>query len=246
MLNLAICDDEREFIRSIGNHLHTIMRRTMLEYEVFEFLTGAELVEVVQRGQQFDIIFLDIRLQDTNGKLVAEKLRRMDRIFKLVFISHLDDEVYETFPYDTTCFIPKARLEEKIEKEMEWILAQLEEERKSRIAFEVFENKRVKAPIRLLANEIVFFQSESKIVTMYTRKQKEPFNLGRLKIDDLEADFAPRGFFRSHRAALVNMEFVYSYEDDYVIMDGGHRVLLSRRRKAKLEELYFAKTAGIT
>lgn len=242
MIHLAVCDDDREFVADIKDRLHGIMQRARREYELLDFNTGKELEKVVERGEQFDIIFLDIELADSNGKQVAEKLRKLDRMFKLIFISHHRDEVFKVFPFVTATFIPKKHLDEMFEPEVLRILGLIEAERNKRITFDIFESKRLKAPIRIDVRQIIYFESDNRVVYMYTSRQKEPFNLGILVMDNLDAEFTPLNFFRSHRTTLVNMDYVCSYDGDMIVLDDNRKIRLSRRRKTEFLNRIYGKS----
>lgn len=246
MYHLAVCDDDREFVDNIKDRTHRTMRRARREYEMMDFNTGTALERVVERGEQFDIIFLDIEMPDGNGKQVAERLRKLDRLFKLIFISHHDKEVFKVFPFETSTFIPKDLLDEMFESEVLRILGIVDEERKKHVAFDVFEGKRQKMILWLDVRQIVSFESDNRGISMYTRRRKAPYNLGTLVMGELEAEYVPQGFFRAHRTTLVNMEYVCALEGDMIALDDNRKVRLSRRRKSEFLDRIYDKSSKKT
>jgi len=45
-------------------------------------------------------------------------------------------------------------------------------------------------------------------------------------------------FFRVNRSALVNIRFITSFGDNYVMLENGTKLIMSRWRRAAFEEIY--------
>ncbi len=65
MIKFAICDDEPVMVQEISNLLSLYMDgQTITSYSVASFSNGCALLE---SGCNFDIIFLDIQMDDLDG-----------------------------------------------------------------------------------------------------------------------------------------------------------------------------------
>ena len=74
MLNFAICDDEPVMVKEILEQLSEYMsERNRTPYKVKSFLSGRALLE---SSCNFDVIFLDIQMEQPDGMETARRLRK--------------------------------------------------------------------------------------------------------------------------------------------------------------------------
>lgn len=71
LLKIAICDDEKIICNDIKNKLESMPGSH--RYDISVFCDGNKLLS---SKEQFDIIFLDIEINDINGMDVASFLRQ--------------------------------------------------------------------------------------------------------------------------------------------------------------------------
>ena len=70
MFNIVICDDEIALIKDLKELLSRYAADTGREFCFFEFHDGTELLENYQ--PDFDLIFMDIKIEKLNGLNTAE------------------------------------------------------------------------------------------------------------------------------------------------------------------------------
>lgn len=76
MFKIAICDDEQALIDTLKTNLEQYSRQTGIEFCFFEFHDGTELLENYQ--PDFDLIFMDIKMEKKSGLKTAEEIRKTD------------------------------------------------------------------------------------------------------------------------------------------------------------------------
>ena len=88
MLSIVVCDDDVNFIDLIlkpaFEELHA---HNSANFSVQYLNNPLQVLDLFRSGNIPDILFLDIEMPDMNGKVLAGKLRAIDRSFSLVFIS---------------------------------------------------------------------------------------------------------------------------------------------------------------
>lgn len=240
MVSLAVCDDSAKFIELLSASICRFMDVSGFEYDIEFFTSGNDLYEAVERGLKIDILLLDIKMPDIDGKDLAAKLRRKDKLFKLIFISSHDNEVFDVFDYNVSCFIQKSRVNEKLKGVLQRVLDELAQDRKELVTYIVIENKMDRTTIRIHPKDIIYFSTKYRDVTLHSNWEHKSFELGRIPIDELESEHGRHGFYRLDRQTLVNMNYVCSFGTDYVMLDDGEKLHLSRRRKNDFEEQYLA------
>jgi len=89
MLNIAICDDNKYICSIVEEIINDYKKKSEKEIRVEVFYSGEKLIEYLKNKDKFDLIFLDIELENTTGIEVASHIRNKfnDHISKIVFIT---------------------------------------------------------------------------------------------------------------------------------------------------------------
>lgn len=89
-MRIAICDDEPE----IRNDIERKIRLLYPETEILLYEDGRTLLDA---EAPFDIVFLDIRMEGMNGMEAARALRAAGSDAVIIFVTALEEYVYEAF-----------------------------------------------------------------------------------------------------------------------------------------------------
>lgn len=80
MLDIAVCDDNRNFARYLSNVLYGFEEDFGITLEVETFPDGRLLLERIQQGKRFDLIYLDILMKDMDGLRTAKEIRKLEGV----------------------------------------------------------------------------------------------------------------------------------------------------------------------
>ena len=129
MLNIAFCDDDRQFLSIIVPKTESVFRHYRTDVQSFTFDNGDDLLLSFSKYEPYyDVIFLDIDLPSKNGKEIARELRILDKRFKLVFITAYPQEALNTFQYDVIGFLPKNLIQERISGVIKQVVDRIKED----------------------------------------------------------------------------------------------------------------------
>ena len=87
MFRIAICDDEPHFREQMKEMLMQYMQDSGVYYEIDNFQSGKELLELGIELNQYKIIFLDINMDEMDGIQTAKKIREQNTELFLVFVT---------------------------------------------------------------------------------------------------------------------------------------------------------------
>ena len=87
MFNIAICDDEETLIDELKENLIMYAAETNKEFCFFIYHDGIELLQ--EYRSDYDLIFMDIKMEKLNGLKTAEEIREMDSTVGLIFLTSL-------------------------------------------------------------------------------------------------------------------------------------------------------------
>ncbi len=83
MYNIAVCDDEKDFVAEMKVLLQNYTKETGIEFRTSVFEDGKYLIENYDKS--IDLIFLDIQMKDMDGLKTAEYIRKIDETVGIFF-----------------------------------------------------------------------------------------------------------------------------------------------------------------
>ena len=87
MLKIAICDDDLKFAGWLETLVIETSRELDIRVETEVFTDGKTLVEHIQSGDRYGLIFFDIEMEQMNGISAARLIRKSDRSVMFIYIS---------------------------------------------------------------------------------------------------------------------------------------------------------------
>lgn len=214
MLKIAVCDDEeriREFIKAvIGQTLHV---------EADLYASGVLLLEA---EVSYDIYILDICLgQEENGMEIAKKLRsRTDAV--LIFITALQEYVYEAYDVEAFRYLLKPVEEQKLAEALLKAAAKAERKQVAAPLFIKVNGRNLKISVA----DIFYAESDGRKIILHTKNGVFTYYE---KMELLEQKLGER-FFRSHRGFLVNLAEVAGYDRTSITLKCSDTVFLAKKK----------------
>ena len=99
MLSIAVCDDEVIECCNMAKRIKKIMEEMKIPCIIRQFRSGGELLQALE---SFDIVFLDIIMQELDGMKTAQIFREKAFDNILIFVSSSREYVFEA--YDVEAF----------------------------------------------------------------------------------------------------------------------------------------------
>lgn len=233
MINIAICDDDIETTGRIDSALCSIAKKNFIPAEMEVFWDGKHLVNAVEGGTRFDIIFLDIEMGEVDGITTARKIREVDKNALIIYVTSHESYMQETFSVRPFRFLVKP----VDENQMSDCFVAAYEEVSS--ADNYFRYSYQRLSHKILIHNILYFESKKRKVYIVT--EKEIFELYG-KLNDIEKSLkaSKASFLRIHQSFLINYKHIDGLAYDFVIMDNGKRISISEDRRRLISEQYCA------
>lgn len=237
MLNIAFCDDDINFLNAIIPKVKKIFESLKMNVSIHAFPNGNELIAAFGKYDlYFDIVFLDIEMPKISGKKVAEELRRIDRRFKLVFITAFPQEAINTFQYDVIGFLPKNNIFEHLEKTLKLVIEKIDEENPKPQLFRVHGDNNIITEIKIPLNEILYFDCVNREVYLHTLHKQ--YLLNRIQFSDVKDKYTKLGFVDIYRTCIVNVKYICAINDIEIELSNREKLPLSRRKKAQIYDVF--------
>lgn len=216
-MQIAICDDEKEIRDMLAEKIQRIYPEAVLSL----YQSGEELL---LSYKQPDILLLDIQMSGKDGMETAREFRRNNKKTILIFVTALEEYVFQAFDVGAFHYLVKPFDDIKFEEVL-------------RNAEEQFEGTKKKAPSLIITTggkhitvnpeEIVYAEVFDRKVVLHTIHTDIEY-YGKMK--ELEKKVGD-DFYRPHRAYLVNFNYIRKYDATTIYLEKGQALMAKQNYK---------------
>ncbi len=216
MLKIAICDDEEVWITNIANRTKTFFERQNTSIKIDAFINANNLLK--QDLRCYDIILLDVNMENLNGIEVAQQIREHTQKAILIYISSFVQYAIKGYSVRAFQYLLKSDLDETFEPCMKDVLIQLPLKNKT------YEIKSLNRKIPL--SDIVYLQSKDHVVLVHTKENEKICYLGTLS--GAEETINSNNFLRVHKSYIVNMQYILMMKSRLITLTTGETITCSK------------------
>ena len=218
MVNIAICDDERAEV----SYLAALVRKWAATRGVAVRLSGYDSAEsflfTYEDEKAVDILLLDIQMKEMDGVELARQIRRDNETLQIVFVTGYPDFIAEGYDVSALHYLMKPVNADKLFEVLDRAISRIHKSPRT-ITF-----PKTGGDIKLNADDIVYAEVLSHIVSLYLVNGKEDFPM---RISDME-NLLGDGFFKCHRSYIVSMKYVRRVTKTAMRLNDGREIPLSR------------------
>lgn len=218
MYSFAICDDDPIFSADFEKKLAEVMSGAAARYELTVFHRPDELLNAMDGGRRFDLIFLDIMLDDKNGIDVAKVIREKRYDGDIIFITSYREYAFESYDVRPLHYLEKTAGLDKLGEAVGRFLE------KSSSSMIYLANSR--GALALDLSEIMYFEVLGhELVIHRSNGTKIRY---RRSLRDMEELLPEDTFVRTQRSYMVNLAHVKEITRHAVTMNNGAEVPIGR------------------
>ena len=220
-MRIAICDDEREAREMLARQV----RELEPEADVRLYASGEELLaEAVPP----DILLLDIQMPGRDGMRTARLLREKGWRGAVIFITALEEYVFEAFDVGAFHYLVKPFAAQKLRAVLQQAIQQYE-----RQSARPAENRSLLVRAggvhtRVCVNDVVYAEVFNRKVIIHKLDGDIEY-YG--KISALQEQ-AGADFFRPHRAYLIHFKYVVRYDASTIYLERGKALMAKKNYPA--------------
>lgn len=233
-MNIAVCDDEPNERKSVINLIKIIIPDGC----IIEYKSGEELLKA---DKEFDIVFLDIKMQGVSGIETAKIMRERQSKVEIIFVTGLDEYVLQAFDVRAFHYLMKPVDKSKFLCVLRDVVKMCDE--KKELERVVSENNGINKYIviktqtnteKIFINDIYCAEVNNRKVILHTKKGAIEYYA---KLSDLEAELG-EDFFRCHRAYLVHLKYVKRYAATEIELENGTNILMAKQKYTDFVKAY--------
>ena len=228
MLHLAVCDDRTEDRERLCRLLEEYGQHNNLELSVDQWSTGEDFLHAFVPGR-YQLLFLDIYLNQLNGVETARTIREQDEDCAIVFVTTRTDHALEGFDVNALHYL----LNPITAAQLDTGFHRLTRLQKKEPAYITVRSQRLE--VRCNVDEIVFAEIYDKLCLIHTKTNTIQTYT---PLDEIERQVPVNLFLRCHRSYLVNMSYITRMEDTQFTVHDQHLIPIRKNDRQTLKQRY--------
>lgn len=224
-MNIAICDDEKIYRDEIACLIDEYFDDKSLDYDYKQFSSGKDLAD---DSQTYDIVFLDIEMEELNGIETAKALNKKNRHTVIFIITAYHKYLDDAMDLDVFRYIDKPIDKERFFKGLEKAIALINN---NDLTFKTVDNEL----ITISKNDIICVEVMKKKVTVSTVNGDF---VAREKMDFFRNNLTASYFAIPHKSYIVNFNYVRKFKRDEIELNGNRIVAIAPKRQAEIKKQF--------
>lgn len=233
ILSVVFCDDDELFRGRTAEAVRQRFLHSGITLRCDQTSSAAEMLALPDLCG-YDLIFLDIDMSGMDGIRLGEELRARGCGADIIYISNMEDKVYEIFRVHPWSFVRKSRLDNELPGVIDEYVEGLLRRGDSFIAAGADGQTYSFAP-----EELIYIEAAGKTQKVFTTRRKEPF-LTRGSMQTMDERLVDSGFIRVHKGFLVNYRYIKKITSRSVLLDTGDELPVGRDRLNSARERYLS------
>lgn len=223
MYKLAICDDSPADTLYLQGLVSKWAKKVSEIVEVQTFHSAEAFLFKYEEDKAFDILLLDIEMEEMDGVTLARKVRSGNQQVQIVFITGYTDYIADGYEVEALHYLLKPIKEEKLFEVLERAVEKLARNERTLLL------DTADGIVRVPLYEIHWIEVQRNYVTIHAA---EDYTVKK-SLSEVEAEL-DEGFMRTGRSFIVNLKQVRRIGKNEVILADGSMIPLSRGYYEKL------------
>lgn len=234
MFRIAICDDEAYFRRREKELIEKHMKKKGCACQIDLYSSGEEILNNEDSVLKYDMVFLDVSMEEMDGMKTAEKIRQISAGVYIVFVTAYITYVLEGYKVGAVRYLLKEEdsLENALKECLDAITAQMAYG-KVMCTFSSADGKK-----SIPADSILYVESRLHKVVFYVMDDGVKEYSRYDKLDTVEQELGKYGFCRTHQSFLVNMSYAVGVERYRISLENGMEIHISKKYYKNVEKEY--------
>lgn len=205
---IAICDDASDDAML----LHKYVAQSVPTAKIEIYASGQDMVRRLQKdNEMFDLIFLEISMENENGVRIAQRIRRLNSHVPIVFVSRSEEYYREAFDVFAFQYLLKPVTFEKIQA-----VIRMWDDTDDGAENKIIHFKYRSRIYTYKHGDIEYISSSLHTVNFHMTNGKIMHCRG--KLSDFDEQLKDSLFIRCHQSFYVNIEHVLGMKSDTFIM----------------------------
>lgn len=229
MYHIGICDDDEAFCWQTEAYINTYCKQFCIQVETQIFTSGQKLLEYIDVEKPFDILLLDIEMDELNGISIGQILleKAITDSTQIVYVSAISGYSMQLFQVRPMDFLIKPITMHDISHVIQTYCKYYDN------TIHFFEYKSGKSIYKVNQKHIILLQSNGKSINVVTVNGQNSF-YG--KLSNCLEQLNPETFFSTHKSYVINWNHIAEYRTNNILLSNGFVVPISPSKRDLVKE----------
>ena len=234
MYTVALCEDEQAFADQQESMVRGILDQRGIRHRVDVFRDARDFMAAFSKmGRRWDLILLDIVLNDSSGMELAKTIRASDRAAAIVFVTSHREYALEGYDVGALHYLLKPVDPAALDR----LIAEVHRKRQPCCIMRKSGGGERRVPLR----DIVSLETKGRYLEITL--MDEAFRISG-KLADWLAILPEDGFVRCHQSFAVNIANIRELARFHAIASNGKKIPVSRARLKAIQKTFLADMTG--
>lgn len=234
-MRIAICDDNKREMEEVLSLIQSFSLQKNLPFIYHLYENGFQLLDSIESGTVFDVIFLDILMPHMTGIDTARKIRKTDSTVKIIFLTSSSEFAVDSYAVGAYYYLLKPVKDNNLYAVLDKLIRSLKTQVEDSII--INEGKKIR---RLLLSELVYIEIQRRTVFFHMEDGIVCESTGTLS--ELEQEILHFPYFvKPHRSFLVNLRHVTQITQNELVTDLKVSIPLSRGRYEEISNAFLTQ-----
>lgn len=227
-MRIAICDDLKEDREYLSCALKEYFFENDMNMEVDIFRSGEEFLEKAD-SKNYDLMFLDIYMENITGVDVARKVRETNLKSQIIFTTTSLEHGADSYEVDAFYYLVKPIAKQKLKEVLDKFCAMMFKVRS-------IEVKSGRTMVSIFLSDITYIESIGKKSRIHTKQGEDvEASMGISEIWDM---LPKNDFCKPIRYAIVSLWEIKSMPSDEILLNNGAIISVSRNERQNVRNAF--------
>lgn len=235
MLNIAICDDDNNFLDIEKRIISQYMDSRKIEYHIEQFHSGQTLIDMGRDVNIYNLILLDVEMEVLSGLETARKIREHSQV-PIAFVTAYISYSLEGYKVNAIRYILKERdsFRAGICECLDTIFNQKDTIIPKKFVLNLREGKK-----EISIEDLIYIESRHHYCYFHVQREGE-LNIytKRDKLDEIEKQLNDETLLRIHKNCLVNLSYVSDIRRYQLQLTTQETLLIAQSKYLDTEKAY--------
>lgn len=232
MIKVAFCDDDMSVLDELKDLLDQYGAKRSQEITYDTFYSSLELLDKIEKGVRYDILFLDVILPNENGIDIAREIRQYDSVVKIIFLTSSSEFAVQSYTVGAYFYQLKPIWKENFFRLMDSAISECQKEEQRSLILRC-KNGITRIDLdrleycEVLGRTLLFHMENGKILE------------GTGSMDKLYGQLSQyENFVRPHRSFLINMEYIEKISHKAITMENQTDIPIPHGKCCEIKNMY--------
>jgi DNA-binding LytR/AlgR family response regulator len=228
-MRIAICEDEDKYTKQLIEDINEWAVLKKIKVEIFAYINAEKFLYRWEDGEDYDILFLDIKMGSITGMELAKIIRRTNKDIPIVFVTNMKEYAIVGYSVDAMQYLLKPICKEDCFNCLN--KAYQSDRIKKYFLFDDLDKTK-----RVPHEDIIYIEKFAHNAEIVTYKSKYTL---RKTISQLLEELNDDLFVQCHKSYIINIRHMESLSKTFAFMSNNAEIPLSKTVVKEINERFY-------